>query len=193
MFLHLKLDLDIESVDWIGEQSPEDPVKPDSITDYDLPKELQEKLADIRTDLDSFSDVEGFALMTSGYRMAKHEFGKSIDGVAKTPNEVCWQFQSIAPAIDPEADAYADVLKILKVANLAAAKIWVLSKTLLSARRCLCSVCSRPARPAGPSIRGLSPADGWNGRFCAHGNRGGNPFWVRLYSRFCGGGKLSFE
>ena len=29
MFLHLKLDLDIESVDWIGEQSPEDRVKPD--------------------------------------------------------------------------------------------------------------------------------------------------------------------
>ena len=133
MFLHLKLDLDIESVDWIGEQSPEDPVKPDPITDYDLPKELQGKLANIRTDLDSFSDVEGFALMSSGYRMAKHEFGKSIKGVAKGPNEVCWQFQSIAPAIDPEADAYAGVLKILKVANLAAAKIWVLSKTLQSA------------------------------------------------------------
>ena len=133
MFLHLKLDLDIESVDWIGEKSPEDPVKLDPITDYDLPKELQGKLADIRTDLDSFSDVEGFALMTSGYRMAKHEFEKSIKGVAKTPNEACWQFQSIIPAIDPEANTYTDVLKILKVANLAAAKIWVLSKTLLSA------------------------------------------------------------
>ena len=133
MFLHLKLDLDIESVDWIGEQSPEDPVKPDPITDYDLPKVLQRNLADIRTDLDSFNDVEGFALMTSGYRMAKREFEMRIKGVAKTPNEVCWQFQSIAPAIDPESDTYADVLKILKVAKLAAAKIWVLSKTLLSA------------------------------------------------------------
>ena len=134
MFLHLKLDLDIESVDWIGEQSPEDPVKPDPMTDYDLPKELQGKLAAIRTDLDSFSDVEGFALMISGYRMAKHEFGKNIKGVAKRPNEVCWQFQSILPAIDPEADTYAGVLKILEVAHLSAAKIWVLSKTLRSAR-----------------------------------------------------------
>ena len=133
MFLHLKLDLDIESVDWIGEQSPEDPVKPDPLTDYDLPKELQGKLADMRTDLDSFSDVEGFSLMTSGYRMAKYEFGKTIKGVAKTPNEVCWQFQSIDPAIDPKADTYADVLKILTVGNLAAVKIWVLSTTLLSA------------------------------------------------------------
>ena len=132
MFVHLKLDLDIESVGWIGEQSPEDPGKPDPITDYDLPKELQGKLAAIRTDLDSFSDVEAFALMTSGYRMAKHEFEKSIKGVAKTPNEVCWQFHSIAPAIDPEANTYADVLKILKVAHRGVVKIWVLSKTLRS-------------------------------------------------------------
>ena len=130
MFLHLKLDLDIESVDWIGEQSPEDPVKPEPMTNYGLPKELQGKLAGSRTDLDSFSDVEAFALMTSGYRMAKHEFGKNIKGVAKGSNEVCWQFQSIEPAIDPEADTYASVLKILKVAHLAAAKIWVLSKAL---------------------------------------------------------------
>ena len=71
--------------------------------------------------------------MTSGYRMAKHEFGKSIKGVAERPNEVGWQFQSIVPAIDPNAAAYADVLKILKVAHLSAAKIWVLSKTLRSA------------------------------------------------------------
>ena len=133
MFLHLKLDLDIELVDWIGERSPEDPVKPDPMTDYDLPKELQGKLAAIRTDLDSFSEVEGFALITSGYRMARHEFGKNIKGVAKRPTEVCWQFQSIAPAIDPGADTYAGVLKILKVAHLAAAKIWVLSKPLRSA------------------------------------------------------------
>ena len=133
MFLHLKLDLDIESIDWIGEHSPEDPVKPDPVTDYDLPKELQRKLADIRTDLDSFSDVEGFALMTSGYRMAKHEFGKNIKGVAEEPAEVSWQFQSIVPAIDPKADTYAGVLKILTVARLSAAKIWVLSKTLRSA------------------------------------------------------------
>ena len=133
MFIHLKLDLDIQSVDWIGEQSPEDPVKPDPMTDYDLPKELQATLAAIRTDLDSFSDVEGFALMTSGYRMAKYEFEKSITGVGRPPIEVRWKFQSIAAAIDPEADTYGDVLKILRVANLKAAKIWVLSKTLLSA------------------------------------------------------------
>ena len=133
MFVHLKLDLDVQSVDWIGEGSPEEPVKPDSMTRYDLTKELQGTLAAIRTDLDSFSDIEGFALMTSGYQMTKHNFEKSIAGFAETPNEVHWQFQSIAPAIEPEANTYADVLKILRVSNRSAAKIWVLSKTLSSA------------------------------------------------------------
>lgn len=133
MSLHLKLDLDIESVDWIGEQSPEGPANPGAITKYDLAKDLQGKLANIRTDLDSFSDVEGFALMTSGYRMTKHEFGHTIKGVGKTPREVSWQFHSITPAIDPETNIYTDILKILKVGSQRAAKIWVLSKTLLSA------------------------------------------------------------
>ena len=140
MFLHLKLDLDIELVDWIGEQSPEDPVKPNPMTNYGLPKELQGKLAGIRTDLDSFSDVEAFALMTSGYRMAKREFRKNIKGVAERPKEVSWQFQSIVPAIDPKADTYAGVLKILNVAHRSAAKIWVLSKTLWSAGVVLASL-----------------------------------------------------
>ena len=80
MLLHLKLDLDTESIDWIGEQSPKDPVKPNPITDYSIPKELQGKLADIRTDLDSFSDIEAFGLMISGYRMTRHEFGKQHQG-----------------------------------------------------------------------------------------------------------------
>ena len=133
MFLHLKLDLDAESVDWIGAQASEDFDRPDPITDYGLPKELQRKLADIRTDLDSFNDIEGLALMVSGYQMTKREFAKRIKGVARTGTEVAWRFQSIAPTLEPDARTYADVLKILSVANRAAAKIWVLSKTLRSA------------------------------------------------------------
>ena len=34
---------------------------------------MQERLAGLRTDLDSFSDAEAYALMLSGYRMADAE------------------------------------------------------------------------------------------------------------------------
>ena len=43
-------------------------------TDYGVDKELQRKLVAIRTDLDSFSDVEAYSLMVSGYLMTEYEF-----------------------------------------------------------------------------------------------------------------------
>ena len=175
MFLHLKLDLDIESVDWIGEQSPEDPLKPDPMTDYDLSKELQGKLAAIRTDLDSFSDVEGFALMTSGYRMAKHEFEKNIKGIAKEPNEVCWKFQSILTRHRSGNRHLRERSEDTESRSPCGGKDMGTVENTPERRRCLCIACSRPARPPCHSILGLSPTDGWNGWFCARGNCRGNP------------------
>ena len=140
MFLHLKLDLDGASVNWIGAQSSGDYEEPDPITEYNLPKELQQKLADIRTDLDSFSDIEGFALMFSGYQMTKLEFSKRITGIARAARDVPWRFQSIAGSTESDASTYGYVLEILSVASRAAAKIWVLSKTLRVAAAVTASV-----------------------------------------------------
>ena len=46
-----------------------------------MPKEIQGRLAGIRTDLDTFSDAEAYALMLSGYRMTGFEFGRCIPGL----------------------------------------------------------------------------------------------------------------
>jgi predicted acylesterase/phospholipase RssA len=74
MFIHLKQDLDIEPVDWLGCEEPPEEDDPGEVreprTSFGIRKQIQELLAGIRTDLDSFSDVEAYALMTSGYRMA---------------------------------------------------------------------------------------------------------------------------
>jgi hypothetical protein len=74
MFIHLKQDLDVVPIDWIGcEEPPEASTQVhEALTEYGVRKEIQELLAGVRTDLDSFSDVEAFALMTSGYRMTSH-------------------------------------------------------------------------------------------------------------------------
>jgi hypothetical protein len=78
-FIHLKKDLEVHPVDWIGcEDSPYFGKERRSIdlkdeTDYGILKEIQERLAAIRTDLDSFCDAEAYALMTSGYRMVDPE------------------------------------------------------------------------------------------------------------------------
>jgi len=40
-------------------------------TSRDIDRRIQRALASVRTDLDSFTDREAFALMLSGYRMAQ--------------------------------------------------------------------------------------------------------------------------
>jgi predicted acylesterase/phospholipase RssA len=85
LFVHLKQDLDIEPVTW--KQKPGAPeatlpsrsaLAPKSTTRYGIDKDLQRKLAALRTDLDSFTEIEAHALMLSGYLMTTHEL-KRLD------------------------------------------------------------------------------------------------------------------
>jgi predicted acylesterase/phospholipase RssA len=74
MFVHLKKGLDAQPLDWVGCQDPTvPPGRAYSTTEYGVDKDLQGKLAAIRTDLDSFTEVEANALMLSGYLMTEHE------------------------------------------------------------------------------------------------------------------------
>lgn len=77
MIVHMKKAFDVEPVDWKTCAEPSEK-RDDSAGDllpYGVRKELQEMLAGVRTDLDSFSDVEAYALMTSGYLMASKYAG----------------------------------------------------------------------------------------------------------------------
>jgi predicted acylesterase/phospholipase RssA len=81
VLLHLKKDLVQPEKTWIGGSN-----KPDQIlvangqTDYGVDRRVQALLAEIRTDLDSFTEVEAYSLMGSGYLMAEKEFD---DGLTK--------------------------------------------------------------------------------------------------------------
>jgi predicted acylesterase/phospholipase RssA len=139
MFLHLKKDLDDMPVDWIGTDEPFDP-KDDprdfkkKSTSYGISKEVQKRLADIRTDLDSFHEAEAYALMLSGYRMAEHEFPRSIKGFPITPEtRVKWKFLSIEEPMKESASgsgAQKYLLRLLDVSSGLAFKVWKLSKPL---------------------------------------------------------------
>jgi hypothetical protein len=99
MFLHLKRDLDVQPVDWLGCEEPSEQVDAhhvaESLTSYRIRKEVQNLLAGIRTDLDGFSDAEAFALMTSGYRMAER-FLPEVKVLPKVPpKQFTWPFLEI--------------------------------------------------------------------------------------------------
>lgn len=134
MFIHLKKDLDVELVDWVGEKPYlVSESEQNEITDYGIPKEIQECLAAVRTDLDSFSDIEACSLMTSGYRMTEHEFQKTIEGFPMPEGEPPkWQFLAIEDAMhgNKNEPAYKNLLKHLKAAESLFFKVWMLSPKL---------------------------------------------------------------
>lgn len=68
-FVHLKQELESAPIDWIGSEDPQDEACAVSCTSYGVDRELQRLISEIRTDLDSFTEVEAYSLMASGYLM----------------------------------------------------------------------------------------------------------------------------
>ena len=135
MFIHLKKGLDVSPVNWIGCEDPT-PTAAQTLplTPYGIRKDVQERIAAIRTDLDSFHDVEAYALMTSGYRMAEYEFPRSIHGFPRpAPVSIAWPFLAVEPPLKAVAGidrAHRDLMALLAAANALAFKIWKLSPWL---------------------------------------------------------------
>jgi hypothetical protein len=124
-------------VNWIGCRDPErSPASADRETwaAYGIPKKIQEGLAAIRTDLDSFCDQEAYALMLSGYRMTSHEFPRCIEGFANNAMPASWRFGDLEPAVIEKAEPYhRDFHRILNVARYISFKIWRLAPGILAA------------------------------------------------------------
>ncbi len=137
MYVHLKKDLDVNPVDWVNTENPYDASDefPSSarcgpLTRYGIRKEVQQRLADIRTDLDSFTQAEAYSLMTSGYRMTKYEFANTIKGFPTSSNtKEEWPFLAVEELMKRSAGS-KKLLRLLKVASNRAFKIWKLSKPL---------------------------------------------------------------
>ncbi|HWS88603.1 MAG TPA: tetratricopeptide repeat-containing protein [Pyrinomonadaceae bacterium] len=140
MFVHLKEDLDVDPIDWIDCPDPydadDDDARPPSrrgpLTRYGVAKELQQKLAAVRTDLDSFSDVEAFALMTSAYRMTEHAFAQErcVEGFEQEAPPEPWEFLQVEGGMKGVGKPYKHVSRLLAVSDTLAFKIWKLKKSL---------------------------------------------------------------
>lgn len=131
MFIHLKKDLQVKPKDWINCPDPQDTTELDlPLTKYGINKKAQERLAAIRTDLDSFSDAEARSLMVSGYRMTEFEMKRSLPELDSSDEaSVDWQFMKFDEQL-AQADVPATIMKLLSVAAALAFKIWKLSRPL---------------------------------------------------------------
>jgi hypothetical protein len=131
MFIHLKKDLPVKPMDWIDCPDPQDALAHDlPVTKYGINKGAQERLAAIRTDLDSFSDAEAKALMISGYRMAESELRSSLPELDQSNRSVAdWQFMKFSELLT-RADIAPSMMGLLSAASSLAFKIWRLSRPL---------------------------------------------------------------
>lgn len=77
-FIHLKQGLSVSPIDWVNCDDPSPEAMQFTATEYGIDRDIQARLAAIRTDLDSFTEVEAYALMLSGYLMTEHEL-KCLD------------------------------------------------------------------------------------------------------------------
>ncbi|GAB4285606.1 MAG: hypothetical protein Kow0092_39590 [Deferrisomatales bacterium] len=152
-FVHLKKDLEVHPLDWIRCQDPS-PARPQAEqTPYGVAPDLQRAIAGIRTDLDSFTEVEAYALMASGYLMAEQECRRLRDEEVRRRALPLWaEFQVDAPRgewpflplipllgvpasrRDPRRDALAEQLA---AASQRAFKVWRLVPAL---RRAACGL-----------------------------------------------------
>ena len=68
--------------------------------EFDVTQEVQRKLAHIRTDLDSFTDVEAGCLQANGYQMSEPQLAAMSQYLspARTPGE--WKFGRYLPALE---------------------------------------------------------------------------------------------
>jgi hypothetical protein len=138
MFVHLKKDLDADPVDWVECDDPFDasdqarPVERRGVmTSYGIRKEVQQCLAAMRTDLDSFSEAEAYALMLSGYKMTRHVFNDSAPSLPRSaePDYTGWKFSALSDAVAGRA-GFEELLKRLRVSHMKGFKVWKLLKWL---------------------------------------------------------------
>ncbi len=150
-FVHLKKDFPTVSHDWAGCEDASPGVDENMMLPYGITLKNQAKIARIRTDLDSFSDVEAFSLMASGYLMAGQEAkaiqkrvdrsgenrkwgGYDVNARVETEDDEkeLWPFLVLKNALSGKESSFVmkDFEKQLDVASSKGFKIWKLENFL---------------------------------------------------------------
>ena len=135
--VHLKQGLDSRIVETVNTpEAPGDLMNPDAVTPYGIRKDVQQLLSAVRTDLDSFSDLEAYALMTSGY----HAMGAQLQDdrnhklLALEPSEKhTWTFLRVDAAMQQKNRDDTELLRLkahLRVSPMRAGKVWKLHEPL---------------------------------------------------------------
>ena len=120
MFLHMKDGLDADPIRLKFAQETCSTTRA-PLSSLGIRKDFQQAIAQLRTDLDAFSEVERLALMACGYRMAAQAFDRDLRHCQAlyedTPYEGQWPFHAMLStlvSIDPDTPERAALLDLLQ-------------------------------------------------------------------------------
>ena len=138
MWVHLREELEPKAVDWtdcLDRFSREDEGLPEKeegpLTGYGVHREIQDALARLRTDLDSFSETEAHALMCSAYLMTRSALAQDDSPFSKCAGQqAAWHFMQVEPHLKSPEGFRAGVPRALRVGERLPFKVWRLSPVL---------------------------------------------------------------
>ncbi|HEX6999184.1 MAG TPA: patatin-like phospholipase family protein [Gammaproteobacteria bacterium] len=134
-FVHLRKGLEAEGIAWLGpEGKPAAAMAVERVSQtpclaFGVHPEVQARLSRVRTDLDSFTEVEAQSLMLDAYLMSVAEL-RSVLGASAPSRSVQWGFLAIAPWMTTPTEQY---LRHLEVARRRVCKVFRLSWTVTAA------------------------------------------------------------
>jgi len=140
MFIHLRQDLLGDNVAWkdcpssLKESEFESRQGKSDATSFGVSADVQRKLSAIRTDLDSFSEAEAYALMASAYRMTEQQLKKGcVEGFPSPVGTGEWRFLEVEGAMKPRSNEPGrnHLERLLDVGSGLAFKVWKLSPALI--------------------------------------------------------------
>ena len=122
-FIHLRKGLAAKEVFWIGpDGGPAEEIKMERQSeapseDFGVAQSVQDLLSRLRTDLDSFTEIEAYSLMLDGYQMSRGELCKvkgaremTTEGEKSDASE--WDFLAIAPGLSNPSRRYKKHLEV---------------------------------------------------------------------------------
>jgi hypothetical protein len=138
MWVHLREGLQSSAVNWEHCRDPFSREDEGLLDQRDQPllghgvhRDIQDALARLRTDLDSFSDAEGHALMCSAYLMTKAALEREEHPFAHRPSRSeDWRFLAIEPYLKSPDSFRTPVPRALRVGERLPLKAWRLSPVL---------------------------------------------------------------
>jgi hypothetical protein len=143
MYIHLRDGLSVRPVNWIGCTDPLDSATlSDSglMTDYAMRRDAQQCLAELRTDLDAFSDLEAKALMESGYLATSWHLPKGVPATLATAGApVGWGFRDVTPlvaSLNQPVEKYQSVVAHLRRGSKLAGRTLPLLPSAAALKKC---------------------------------------------------------